>query len=132
LGRNVDRLKQGYEALARGDIEQLLEYFADDIRWEMPAAEGLPEKGSFTGKDEISWMFRQIGAAYGDGLRVVPVEFIASGETVVVLGHYEGSPRGNSFRVPFITVCRFMDGEVRRAQTIFDTAVVIEALGVPT
>jgi hypothetical protein len=126
---NVDRLKQGYQALAERDIERVLDVFADDIKWEMPAAEGLPEKGSFYGKDEIAWMFRQRETAYGDGLQVEPTEFIASGDTVVVLGFYEGSPNGNRFRVPYCTVCRFADGEVRRAQTIFDTAVVIEALG---
>jgi ketosteroid isomerase-like protein len=125
---NVDRLRQGYEAIAEGDIEGALEYFADDIQWEMPTAEGLPEKGSFYGKDEIAWMFRQMDAAYGEGLQVVPTEFVASGDTVVALGYYEGSPNGNGFKVPYCTVCRFTDGQIFRARTIFDTAVVIEAL----
>ncbi|MEA2445936.1 MAG: uncharacterized protein QOJ12_3228 [Thermoleophilales bacterium] len=129
MAENVDRLKQGYQAFAEGDIEAVLDGFADDIQWEMPAAEGLPEQGFFYGKDEVSWMFRQIANAYGDALRIAPTEFIASGDTVVVLGYYEGSPNGNPFRVPYCTVCRFTAGEVSRIQTIFDTAVVIEALG---
>jgi ketosteroid isomerase-like protein len=126
---NVDRLKQGYQAFAERDIEAVLDVFADDVQWEMPAAAGLPEKGSFYGKDEIAWMIRQRDIAYGEGLQVVPTEFIAAGDTVVVLGTYEGTPNGNRFSVPYCTVCRFAAGEVRRLQTIFDTAVVVEALG---
>jgi ketosteroid isomerase-like protein len=74
-------------------------------------------------------MFRQRVGAYGDALRIVPTEFIASGDTVVVLGDYEGNPNGNQFKVPYCTVCRFAAGEVSRLQTLFDTAVVMAALG---
>ena len=57
-------------------------------------------------------------------------EFIEDGETVVVLGHLEGSAKetGQDFKLPFVHVWRMEDGKVKRAQLLTDTAVIAEAL----
>jgi ketosteroid isomerase-like protein len=122
-------LTRAYEAFHRGDLEHALEAFADDIRWSMPAADGLPAAGVFHGKDEIRWMFAQIRRAYGDRMNARPVEFVEDGRTVVAIGHLEGGPQDNGFRVPYTTIWRFNDDDVpNRAMTLFDTAVVRDAL----
>lgn len=40
---NVDLLKAGYEAFARGDVAGVLALFSDDIEWY--EAEGMPYGG---------------------------------------------------------------------------------------
>ena len=120
---------RAYDAFHAGDFERALESFADEIRWQMPTAEGLPAPGMFYGKDEIRWMFERIHAAFGETMSARPVEALEADGAVVLLGNLEGSPNGNDFRVPYTTVWRFNeDGLPNRALTIFDTALVRDAL----
>ena len=60
MASNADVLRRGYEAFGNGDLEGAMQDFADDIRWEGPNAEGLPDSGTFSGKDEVGEMFRQV------------------------------------------------------------------------
>lgn len=122
-------LARAYEAFHAGDLGRALEGFAADIRWAMPAAEGLPASGLFYGKDEVRWMLGQVRAAYGQQMNGRPTEFVESEDTVVALGHLEGGPEGREFRVPYATVWRFdEDGVPTRATTMFDTALVRDRL----
>jgi ketosteroid isomerase-like protein len=125
----VSLLRRSYEGLQRGDFETATVEFADDIRWYMPAAEGLPAAGVFHGKDEVRWMFSQIRSEFGGSMDAQPVEFIDGGATIVVMGNLAGEGNGGSFRVPYATIWRF-NAEERpyRAMTFFDTAVVRDAL----
>jgi ketosteroid isomerase-like protein len=123
-------LQRAYEAFHVGDFERAVEGLADDIRWHMPASEGLPASGLFYGKDEVRWMFAQIRGAFGDHMSARPAEFVESGSTVVVLGNLEGGRPGCEFCVPYATVWRFdEDGVPHRATTMFDTALVRDRLG---
>ena len=130
MGQNSDVLRRGYDAFAQGDVEGALENFADDIEWEGTNFERLPGAGTHHGKDGVAQLFQRTFEAF-DGFRVEPDEFIEGDETVIVLGHTEGSARetGNSFKVPFVHVWRMQDGKVKRVQVLTDTAVVAEAMG---
>ena len=122
-------LRRAYEGFHKGDLERALEEFADDIRWYMPAAEALPAAGVFHGKDEVRWMFSQIRAGFGDDMDARPVEFVESGDTVVAIGNLSGGGERARFRVPYATIWRFdRQGRPNRAMTMFDTAVVRDAL----
>jgi uncharacterized protein len=129
MAANADVLKRGYDAFGKGDLEGAMADFADDIRWEGPNADGLPDAGTFNGKDEVQQMFGRLPDAYGQDLSVTPDEMIEEGDTVVVLGHLEAAPKGNHVKVPYAHIWRFEDGKAKRVQTLFDTAVVKEALG---
>jgi ketosteroid isomerase-like protein len=125
----VDALRRAYEALHDGDLERGLEELAADVRWAMPAADGLPVRGVFHRRDEVRWMWIQLRAAYGDEVSARPVEFVGSEGTVVVIGDFEGGRDGSRFRVPYSTVWRFNElGQPHRAVTLFDTAFVRDAL----
>ena len=50
---NTDTLKQGYEAFGRGDLDGVTQNFADDIRWENPEAQQVPNNGTTVGKDNV-------------------------------------------------------------------------------
>ena len=129
MEQNADLLRRGYAAFAEGDLQGAMQFFADDIRWQGPRAGGLPDSGSFHGKDEVAWMFKQLAQTFGEDMRVVPDEFIQDGDTIVVLGHLEASPGGMPLKVPWVHVWRFDGGSAARVQTLTDTALVKEALG---
>ena len=74
-------------------------------------------------------MFERIYTSFGESMNARPLEYFEVDDSVVALGDLEGSPNGNHFRVPYTTVWRFNpEGEPSRALTIFDTAVVRDAL----
>ena len=129
MAGNADVLQRGYEAFGNGDLDGAMQDFADDIRWEGPNAEGLPDSGTHNGKDQVAQMFQRVVETYGQDVNVTPDEFHEDGDTVIVLGHLEASPNGNRFKVPYAHVWRFEGGKASRMQALFDTAVVKEALG---
>jgi ketosteroid isomerase-like protein len=130
MSENSDALKRGYDAFAQGDLDTVRGLWADDIRWEGPNAPGLVGSGVFNGADEVMNMIGELQGEWSE-FRVTPDEFIEGGETVVVLGHTEGTPKdgGSQVKVPFVHVWRMAGGKVNEVQTLTDTKVVADALG---
>jgi len=130
MADNKQTLKEGYEAFASGDINAATENFADDVRWEGANTDRIPGSGTHTGKDAIVQnVFAPIPETW-ESFSVTPDEFIEQGDTVVVLGHNEGTAKstGKDVKVPFVHVWRFDGDQVKRVQVLTDTAVVAEAL----
>ena len=129
MSQNTDTLKEGYEAFGRGDIEAVLENWADDVQWEGGNSD-LPAGGDVEGKEAIGGALGELGEAWDD-LKVTPDEFIADGDTVVVLGHTNGTAKetGQSVESPFVHIYRFEDGKVKRLQILTDTLTGARALG---
>jgi ketosteroid isomerase-like protein len=129
MSQNTDTLKEGYEAFGRGDIEAVLENWADDIEWEGGNSD-LPAGGNFQGKDQVPQAFQQLGEAWDD-LSVTPDEFVGEGDTVCVLGHIDGTAKesGQNVKSPFVHIYRFEDGKVKRIQILTDTLTGARALG---
>jgi uncharacterized protein len=128
MSENTDALKKGYDAFNSGDLEGVAALFAEDVRWEGTNDDRVPGAGTFDGRDDA---MKALGEAAGawDSIKSNPDEFIEEGDTVVVLGHTEGSANGNDVQVPFVHVWRMEGGQVKRAQLLTDTAVVLKALG---
>jgi ketosteroid isomerase-like protein len=130
LDENGEQLRQGYEAFARGDVEAALEFFAEDIRWQGPSTDGLPDSGMFHGRAEVGWMLRQLLRAFGEELRIRPDEFVEDGRTVVVLGHLEATPEDADLHVPWAHIWRFEERRpAAHVMTLTDTALMRESLG---
>jgi uncharacterized protein len=129
LEENAELLRRGYAAFADGDLDGAMEFFADDIRWQGPRTDGLPDSGTFHGKDEVAWMFRHLRERFGSTMRLSPDEFIQENRTIVVLGHLEAEPHGVHLKVPWVHVWHFEDGAAARVLTLTDTALVRDALG---
>jgi uncharacterized protein len=130
MGANTDTLRQGYEAYGRGDIDAAMEAWADDIQWENPNAQQIPNPGVYQGKDEVRRLLAEFPDDWED-LSISPDEFVEQGDTVVVLGHVEGRGKetGREVKFPFVHIWRFDDGQVTRMQNLFDTALAAEAIG---
>lgn len=56
---NMQLVKDGYAAFARGDIQGLLALFAEDIEWVIPGA-GLPLAGTYRGKAGVASFFEKL------------------------------------------------------------------------
>ena len=129
MAENVDTLKKGYQDFGNGDIAAVFENWADDMKWEGGNSD-LPAGGDYEGKEAIGGALGELGEAC-DGLQVIPDEYIADGDTVVVLGHIEGTGKatGQSVESPFVHIYRFADGKVTRLQILTDTLKGARALG---
>ena len=127
MGAHSDKIRHGYEAFGRGDLDGALEPLADDFVWQGPDSERGPGSGTHRGKDKVRRLWEQMGSSFEE-IRIEPDEFLDGENTVTVLGHTSG--RGQSeFKVPFVHVWRFEGGTPTRVQTLTDTAVVADALG---
>ncbi len=126
---NADTVKQGWDALSKGDIDGVLETYADDIRWDGWNDKEVPGGGRFQGKDEVKEMLTQWGPDNFEEIEAVPDEIHEDGETVVVLGHAEGRTKsGGRFESPFVHVNRIRDGKVAEVLALTDTAVLRDAI----
>jgi uncharacterized protein len=129
MSENADVIKRGYEAFNSGDAETLSEVFADDVRWEGPSAEGVPMSGTHEGKDAVLQALGQISENF-EKFTVSPDEMVEEGDTVVVLSHLEAKARsGNEVKLPGAEVFRLSGGEIKRVQSLADTAELQQALG---
>ena len=127
---NVDALKEGYEAFARGDLDGATATFSDNIRWENPEAPQVPNSGVTEGKDAVKQFFGELGN-YWESFDLTPDEFIESGDTIVVLSHSQskGKETGKEVKLPWVHVWRYSGGKVTEVQALTDTALSADALG---
>jgi ketosteroid isomerase-like protein len=122
---NVQTAKDSYEALARGDLDTVLETYHSDIEL-LP---GIPSRGPWRGHDGAAKYLRTLSKNF-DELRVEPEEFLAAGDRVVVLGTVHGrasrtafgTPPADrrSFEIPFAHVLTMREGKVAHFREYFD------------
>ena len=125
---SLEIIRSAYDAFERGDVPAVLAVLAPDVSW--TEAEGFPYGGTYSGPDAVlKNVFVRLGTEW-EGFAAVPHEFVAQGETVVVLGEYSGKYNitGKKFSAPFAHVWNLRDGKVVRFRQYTDTAVVQGAL----
>ena len=126
---NIDLIKQGYAAFAQGDMNTLLNCFTDDITWEtVGPADKNPLFGVRTGKGAVAAWFGQV---YGlvDPKPFTDVSFVASGDTVVVIGTNTGTYRSTHKTItePFVHIMKFRGGKVYWFRELTDTYKEVDA-----
>lgn len=123
MSASTDLIRNLYAAFARGDIPAVLGALAPDAAW--TESEGGPYGGTYRGPDGIlSGVFMKLGGEW-DGFAAVPAQYVAEGDTVVVVGEYSGTFRatGRSMRAPFAHVWKLRDGRVATFTQITDTVL---------
>ena len=126
---NLDTIKSAWDAFQQGDVNGVLERYADDARWDGWNAKDLPGGGRFEGKQEIGKMLGQWGPDNFEEFRATPDEFHEDGNVVIVLGHVEGKTKaGGSLAAPFVHINRLRDGKVVEVLALTDTAVLRDAV----
>jgi len=125
---NTAIAQQAYDNFKKGDIQALLNLMSDDIIWELPEIEDVPIAGSRSGRDAVGEFFAMM-ARDQDVIVFEPREFVADGDKVVALGHYQWRVRDTDreFATDFVHVFTVRNGKIVAFREHFDTAAVAAA-----
>jgi len=125
---NTAIAQQAYDNFKKGDIQALLNLMSDDIIWELPEIEDVPIAGSRSGRDAVGEFFAMV-ARDQDVIVFEPREFVAEGDKVVALGHYQWRVRDTDreFATDFVHVFTVRNGKIVAFREHFDTAAVASA-----
>jgi uncharacterized protein len=123
---NVQVLRDGYAAFARGDVPAVMAAFDESIVWNTPAS--LPFGGTYEGHAGVGGFFAQLPSHWTD-LSVEPEEFIDGGDTVVVIVRLRGTAAGGTLDSQAVHLWRMRDGKAVSQTEYSDTAAAREALG---
>ena len=102
---NLQVVKEGYAAFSRGDIPGLLAQLSQDIVWHSPGP-GLPLAGTYRGQDGVAKFFQKL-AQETEILDFQPLEFIAEGERVIVVGRERAKIRATNRTVDLDWIMSF-------------------------
>lgn len=127
---NVDVVRRTYEAVGGGDIPALLDLLTDDAEWGFQGPPAIPFAGRYHGHAGVAEFFSAVGENL-EFQRYEPREFIAEGDTVVVVGFERSLVKstGRTFEQEWVHVYSLRDGKVATARIFEDTAAYLLALG---
>ena len=125
--QNTKTIQDAYAAFGRGDIAALLAMLDDEVVWSAlhGSSSKVPTAGDWRGKAGAQEFFQRLGGA-ATFQAFEPREFIAQGDTVVVLGHYEATvnTNGRKFASDWAMVFTLRNGKVVRFREYADSAAV--------
>ncbi len=121
-------VKRGYERFGSGDIDGLLELFAEDIKWTIPEVNGSPFNAETNGREDVRKFFGTLGQTE-EFTNFEPREFISEGDKVVVLGHSEGSIKttGRNFATDWVHIFTVKDDKITSFLEFFDNVAMERA-----
>ena len=121
-------IQSAYAAFGRGDIPGVLENFAEDVEWILPDTAGVPIGGTHRGKAAVGNWFQKLGREMEFHV-FEPREWIAQGDTVVVLIHSEATVKSTGRRLvdDICHVHTLRNGELVRFREFDDTLTAHEA-----
>jgi ketosteroid isomerase-like protein len=125
---NIDLVKQGYDAYAKGDLGRLLGLFTQDVAWELPEVEGIPFTGKRQGLEQLADVFR-VMAGCQELREFRPDQFIAQGDQVAVLGHFTFTvtATGAEYSDDWCHVFRIAGGKIAGFKEYCDTHKAAQA-----
>ncbi|HJW56477.1 MAG TPA: nuclear transport factor 2 family protein [Burkholderiaceae bacterium] len=129
---NISLVKRCYDSFAKGDIQQLMSVFADDIDWELPAIEDVPISGKRHGRNQVAEFFKSLDDTQSVQL-FEPREFIAQGDKVVALGHYAWTVKstGTQFESDWTHIFTIRNGKVVNFREFMDSHIAEAAYRSP-
>jgi ketosteroid isomerase-like protein len=108
---NVALIKEGFEAMARGDIETMGNLLSDDVVWHVGG--NSKWAGTYEGKDKIFEMFARQAQAMGEQPTPEIHDILGNDDHVVVLGSAEAhAPDGSSAAWKYSQIFHVRDGKV--------------------
>jgi uncharacterized protein len=128
--QNVQLVQQAYAAFGRNDVDGILATLTDDADWQFYGPAELPMGGLRKGKTEIRTFFKQVADAWNFD-QFEPRQFIAQGDTVVVLGSYKGTSKSTKrpFTSEWAHVFTFKNDKITKFREYTDTANLLNAHG---
>ena len=122
---NATRIRQGYEAFNRGDVDALVDLFAEDLVWHFPGTSKLA--GDHVGRDACLAMLGEYGAASGGTLQAEVVDVMASDEHVTGWARDTASAGGRTLDVDSLVVFTMRDGKVTEARHLVADQAALDA-----
>ncbi len=80
---NEELLRKGYDAFDRGDLDAVIDLFADDIQWHIPGRNLL--SGDYKGRDQVGSFFAKLMEASGNTFRIEVREILGKDKHGVAL-----------------------------------------------
>jgi uncharacterized protein len=126
---NIELAKRGVDAFNRRDLSTHEELCTPDFQW-FPAMPGIVEGGGYRGREGVEAYYREITDTWEE-YRAVGDEFHDLGESVLLLGRFEGRGKGSGAPVtaPMGMVFDFRDGKCWRHRVYLDPAEASRAAG---
>ena len=125
---NVEIVRSGFSALARGDFESFFSVLSDGVEWVNPPY--AVEPGTRRGTVEFRAALDRMRASFGR-IRLEVDEVVEAGEAfVVVSGRWTGKGTGSGVRLetPFSSLLTLREGEVVRYEWFREKAEALEAV----
>ena len=107
---NVARMREGYEAFGKGDLDTLRQLWTDDVRWHESGHTDLA--GTYEGPDAVFAFFGRLFDLTEGSLQVEPRALLADdhyGATPVTVTAHRGDRHLDVLNVHLV---RFQDGKV--------------------
>lgn len=125
---NITLVWRAYDAFGRGDMEELLSLFADDIDWFVAGPATLPTAGARSGREAVAGMFESLGETE-DMQEFVAVDFVGSGDDVVAFGRTRSQVKatGKAYETDWAHRFTVRGGSIVRFREYTDTAAAVEA-----
>jgi uncharacterized protein len=118
--KNIELVKNGYEAFSAGDVDTVMSLFDENIEWVQPGDSAI--SGTYHGKAELGEYFSRLAEK---SVTVKLNRLIADGDTVVALTEVAvGDQRGQD-----ADVFTLRDGKTVRVQVHTDTAIMERVYG---
>jgi len=126
---NIQVAQKGYADFSRGDIAALLTSLDENIQWTNPGDGAVFTAGTRHGRAAVAEFFQTVNQVW-EFESFEPREFVAQGDTVVAIGHYDvrGKQTGRRASSDWVMVWKFRDGKVTHFQEYTDTLVLWHAL----
>ena len=128
--RNVELIRDVYEAGNRGDWAALFRIAHPDIEWETDPR--LPNAGTYRGREEIQRFYEDQAAPFDRS--VIELErLVANGDYVVALVRVRRRLRGSTAEIDLRLghLWTIRDGKVVRGQAFAERERALEAAGLP-
>ena len=107
---NVQRMRDGYDAFAKGDLAALRELIAEDVVWHVPGRTSL--SGDYQGIDAVLAFFGKTMEVTGGSFRAEPRTLLSDDSYGAAPVHIT-APRGDKhLDVLNVQVIRWRDGRV--------------------
>lgn len=125
---NVELVRQAYAAVGQGEIPRLLEMMSEDVEIQLPGPTQIPFTGTYRGREEAGQLFLTL-AESAKVERFEPIEYIAHGDQVVVLGHEQltAKPTGRTWATDWVMCWTVHNGEITALREFHQTAEIAAA-----
>src|SRR5881396_2740243 len=108
---NAERLRRGYEAFGKGDMETLRELIAQDVVWHAPGDNAL--SGDYKGLDETLQLFGRFHQETGGTMKFEIHDIIANDDHGVALTEFSAQRQGKQLSQRGVHVVHFnSDGKL--------------------